>query len=242
MDVTMTAAELQGPPVGVCAKTGGRADTSKPFVVRYTPPWVFLLIVFLGIGLIFILIALALSTKVRTAIPLSRAAARDVARRRLVGTGVLVGGTILSFVIVAQLNFWVGFTGVFVSFVYGLYLLCLPAVRAKMSADGTVLLKGVSPVWVHAMRSRPMYVGYAPMPYANPGRPVGQMPVYAPYATVQGYGGQQPAVVPYSGGLTQGQAPSPFGAYGGQQPTPYGPPPEGMPPYAPPPPYVPPPS
>jgi len=145
----MSLVELSGPLPPVCVKTGGKADKLRPVRFKYRPASSYALLVLLAVGILA-----SRHREVSLQLPVSRATVRDHWRRVLTTVAGLIGGTvvfaIIGFAFHTQLAIWPALICCF----GGLAILLGQQnfISGRLTRNGTVVLKDVSPVWVAAMR------------------------------------------------------------------------------------------
>jgi hypothetical protein len=217
MDVELYVAELvpQLMP-NICVKTGRPAVTTRRLKVQHVPTWAYFLLplIVIGIGILVVIIVIeAVATKFTLTFPVCAEVAADRKRRIRLAWGFgAVGTGVLCVLAIAMRQPLVALLAA-LSLVVGLFFAQSTRswVRAKLTADGRVILRNASPAWVaqqHALvqASRAAFhqQAFAAQQYGQQYAQLQALPQYA-----------QPQAQPFA----PHQSAHPQVPYYGQQPT-----------------------
>jgi hypothetical protein len=214
MDVDVYTAELvpQLMP-GVCVKTGRPAVTTRKLKVQHVPRWVYLLLplALLIVGILLVaIIGEAVATKFTIVFPVSAEVVADRRRRIRLAWGFGAVGTVAFCALGIATHQPLCWLLAALSLVVGLYFAQSTRtwLRGKLSAEGRVTLRNVSPVWAaqqHALvqahrAARHQAAQYQAAQYHQAAQ--------QQYAVQQQYAQQQHAVQQFAG-LPAGQGQPP---------------------------------
>lgn len=164
MDIVVNSSELvPGLLPAVCVKTGKPAEVTRKANFRYTPIWPWFLLP-LGI-LIAVIVVEACSTRQRVDFPVCREVVHDQRRRIWIAVATVIAAPIVFLVAAGAFHqpmiAWLALA----SFLVGLVLAFRAQtwISGKLGKDGSLALKGVSPVWAEQRQALVTY--HAAMAY-----------------------------------------------------------------------------